>query len=122
MGWFFNRAPTPSKRKKVDGGLWYRTAGDYTVIVEASPAWYKYNADENPISGESIEEFRRYNLKVAGCENEGDATAVTTVFSNMDLFCDKCGEDICHDDDKCPFCGKNQRRNAISFTLTKVPK
>jgi hypothetical protein len=123
FGWLFGaRKPEPSRRKKVLDGLWYRTCGDYEVIVEASRKFLEDYEDSGPISADSRAEFKRCNMDVHGCANEGDATAVRHVLWNMDLFCPKCNENTDHDDDRCPFCNARLWRERLTFTLQHVAK
>jgi DnaJ-class molecular chaperone len=123
FGWLFGaRKPEPSRRKKVLDGLWYRTCGDYEVIVEASKKFFDGYEDVGPVSADSGAEFKRCNMDVRNCHNEGEATAIRTVLWNMDLFCPKCNENTAYDDDRCPFCNARLWRERLTFTLQHVAK
>jgi DnaJ-class molecular chaperone len=120
--WSPTPKPEPSRRKKVMDGLWYRTCGDYEVIVEVSKKFLDDYEDSAPISADSRAEFKRCNMDVHGCANEGDATAVRHVLWNMDLFCPKCNETTLYDDDRCPSCNARLWREQLTFTLQQVAK
>lgn len=123
FSWLFSApAPPPSRRKKIMDGLWYRTCGDYEVVVEVSPKFMDGYEDPGQISVESLAEFKRCNMDVRGCGNEGEATAVLTVLSNMDLFCPKCDGETLYDDDRCPHCNARLWRQRLTFTLAHVAK
>lgn len=121
--WLFQTpAPQPSRRKKIEAGLWYRTSGDYGVIVEASPKFMDDQEDADPISADSRAEFKRCNMDVRNCTNEGEAMAVRTVLWNMDLFCPKCNGDTLYDDQRCPHCKARLWRDRLTFTFVRVAK
>lgn len=123
FSWLFAApAPQPSRRKKIIDGLWYRTCGDYGVIVEASQKFMDDYEDGDQISAESRAEFQRCNMDVRGCNNEGEAMAVRTVLWNMDLCCPKCDEETLFDDDRCPHCKARLWRTRLTFTLNRVTK
>jgi DnaJ-class molecular chaperone len=123
LGWLFAAfKPKPSRRKKVMDGLWYRTSGDYGVIVEVSPKFMASYEDHDKISAESRAEFKRCNMEVRGCTNEGEAMAVRTVLWNMDLFCPKCNGETLYDDDRCGNCNTRLWRQRLTFTLAHVAK
>lgn len=123
MGWFFSLPPMPSgpsRRKKIVDGLWYRTVNDLEVLVEASREFWDGYADESPVSRDSRAEFRRCNMNVRNCNNEGEAMALRTVLWNMDLFCPKCNETTLYDDDRCPHCRARLWQEPLTFQLKYV--
>lgn len=123
LGWLFAAfKPKPSRRKKIADGLWYRTSSDYDVIVEASPKFMEHQEDADPISADSRAEFKRCNMDVRGCANEGEAMAVRTVLWGMDLFCPKCNEETLYDDPRCPHCKARLWRDRLTFTFVRVDK
>lgn len=123
FGWLFSSPkPEPSRRKKIDEGLWYRTCGDYEVIVEATKKFLDGYDDGSPISADSVSDFKRCNVTPRGCTNESEAIAIRTVMWNMDWFCPGCNEEMLHEDDKCWNCNARLWRTPLTFTLVRVAK
>ena len=123
LGWLLAAfKPKPSRRKKICDGLWYRTCGNHEVIVEASPCFMDGQEDTNPISRESLGEFKRYNIDVQECSNEGEAIALRTVLWNMERPCPKCSEETTFDDKRCVNCKARLWSERLTFTLAHVAK
>jgi predicted RNA-binding Zn-ribbon protein involved in translation (DUF1610 family) len=126
MGWFFfsrpKPPPKPPRRHKVDDGLWVRIHGPQSLTVEASLKWYEGYEDRSPISADSLEEFRSWNLVHTGCYTEGDAVAIRTVMWNSEFQCPRCGDETVHDDVKCVHCGARLWRQRLAVDLVQVAK
>ena len=129
MGWFFFSRPKPPpppakppRRKKIDDGLWVRIHGPESLTVEASLKWYEGYEDRSPISADSLEEFRSWNLVHTGCYTEGDAVAIRTVMWNTEFSCPRCGDETVHDDVKCVHCGARLWQQTLNVDLVHVAK
>ena len=106
--------------EEVDEGLYYRYLSPFVVEVLCTPTWFAYRGEEEvaqPPQARTMKELAEINAK-ASCNSEAEAIGVTTVVSNMDLFCEHCREQVMVEDRKCPYCRKKLWVTPIVFRIT----
>lgn len=113
-------ANSSSFGEEVDEGLYYRYLSPFVVEVLCTPTWFAYRGEEEvaqPPQARTMKELAEINAK-ASCNSEAEAIGVTTVASNMDLFCEHCREQVMVEDRRCPECRKKLWVTPIVFRIT----